>query len=125
MVVPTDQPGSSFLLAVAHTDDPAMLRTVRAAKHRAVAFKAMANDSTLAMFAAGRQGVNRTFEAVESVRFSLHNYFKRFVVIVSADFTCSHKAPVIAKFNRRVLLRRRREYLSRSDWRPSMVAASC
>ena len=50
----------------------------------------VADDATPTIFAPGREGVNSAFEAVEDVLFARHDHFKRFLVIVSANFTLSH-----------------------------------
>lgn len=48
------------------------------------------DDATPTIFALGREGVNSAFEAIEDVLFARHDHFKRFLVIVSANFTLSH-----------------------------------
>jgi hypothetical protein len=51
----------------------------------------MANDFAPAMDTYGRQPMNCTLEAIERVRDTLHGHIERFIVVVPADFTTSHK----------------------------------
>ena len=53
-------------------------------------FHVVADDSAAAMRALRRQRVDRALKAVEDMLLSLQNYFKKFVVVISADFTLSH-----------------------------------
>ena len=55
-----------------------------------VCFDAVANDTAVAVRANRRQGVDCAFEAIEDVAFSAYDHFKRFVIIVLADFASRH-----------------------------------
>jgi hypothetical protein len=64
---------------------------VRAAIKYIIALDSMTYNSAPAMGACGRQCMDGTFEAVERVHYALFNHVKRFIVVVSADFTTRHK----------------------------------
>jgi len=53
-------------------------------------FHVVADDPATAMRALRRQRVDRALKAVEEMLLSLQNYFKKFIVVISADFTLSH-----------------------------------
>jgi len=63
----------------------------------AVSFDAVADDTAIAVRANRRQRVDCALEAVEDVTFSAHDYFKRFVIIVFANFAFSHTQFVRAR----------------------------
>jgi hypothetical protein len=54
-------------------------------------FNAVANNPTPAVRTLGRQGMNCALEAVEHMRLAGEGHLERFVVIISANFTESHK----------------------------------
>lgn len=74
-------------------------RAVAAAEELALGLDSMPDDSTAAMFALGGQCMNRTFEAVERVRFAGHHDLKRLVIFVAADFTllCHFMLPSLGR----------------------------
>src|SRR5215211_5681862 len=53
-------------------------------------FHAMPNDLTSAVGALGSQCMDRAFETVEHVCLASQFHFKRFVIVISTDFTRSH-----------------------------------
>ena len=53
-------------------------------------FHAMPDDLTSTVGALGRQRVDRTFETVEDMRLPSQPHFKRFVIVITTDFTRSH-----------------------------------
>ena len=53
-------------------------------------FDAVADDAAIAMRANRREHVDCALEAVEDVTFSAHDYFKRFVILVFANFAFRH-----------------------------------
>jgi hypothetical protein len=55
-----------------------------------VRFYAVADDTAVTMRANRRQRVDCAFEAVEGVTLSAHDYVKRLVIFVPADFACRH-----------------------------------
>ena len=55
-----------------------------------IGFHAVADDSAVAVRANRRQRVDRAFEAIERVMLAGHDHFKRFVMFIFANFTCSH-----------------------------------
>ena len=56
----------------------------------ATRFHAVAYNPAAAMFTLGSERVDRAFEAIEVVRYTIYNDLDWFVVIVSADFTEVH-----------------------------------
>jgi hypothetical protein len=78
------------LRAIRNSADTGFHRAMRAAEDFAVAFDAMSDDPAAAVVALGRQGVNRTFEAVKRMRFTRHHHFEAFVVVISTNFTLCH-----------------------------------
>jgi len=50
----------------------------------------VANDAALAMDASRRDRMDGAFEAVENMLSTTRNYFKGFVIIISANFALSH-----------------------------------
>ena len=78
------------LNAILDFADPFLIRTVNAAVEVPVRFDPVANDSAPAVTAGRGQGMDRTFEAVEAVRFSRHHHIERLVIVVSANFTNAH-----------------------------------
>jgi hypothetical protein len=63
---------------------------VRATKDLSVLLDAMTDDSTTAMVALRRQGMDRAFEGVEGARSLGGSYLERLVVLVSAHVTGCH-----------------------------------
>ena len=51
---------------------------------------AVPNDPAVAVRANRRQRVDRAFEAIEGVMLAGHNYFERLVILIFANFACSH-----------------------------------
>ena len=85
----------SRLYAVIDTNDAGLLRAVRAAVNLAISFDPMADDSATAVSATRREGVNRAFETIEHMRLALGLYLETLVIIISADFTFRHMAPLL------------------------------
>ena len=67
----------------------------------AVGFDAVADDTAIAVRANRRQRVDCALETVESVTFSAHDYLKRFVIIILANFASSHTQFVRARRSER------------------------
>ncbi len=61
-----------------------------AAKNLPVRFDAMTNYPAVAVGANWRQRVDRALEAVEGVMLPANDYFERLVILIFANFTCSH-----------------------------------
>ena len=55
-----------------------------------VGFHTVPNDSTIAMWADWCQRVDRALEAIEGVMLAGYDHFKRLVIFIFANFTCSH-----------------------------------
>lgn len=70
-----------------------VMSAMGAAEHFAGGLHAVADDFNAAMFANGCEGVNRAFEAVEIMGNTVDDYFKAFVVVVSASFARRHNTP--------------------------------
>jgi hypothetical protein len=87
-------------------------RTVGTAVKGAFGFHPMADNLDPAVRTAGRQGMNGTFKAIEGVGGSLHDDIKRFIVIVSANFTLGHYLSPDSPFSRE----RRRQTSSDQIW---------
>jgi hypothetical protein len=64
---------------------------MHAAEDLPVFFDSMTDNSASAVGTLGCQGVNRAFEAVEYVRHTGNRHFEGLIVVVSANFTESHK----------------------------------
>jgi hypothetical protein len=63
---------------------------VDAAENLSVSFNAVPDNPAIAMRANRRQRVDGAVETVESVVFPADDHFKRLVVFVLANLTCSH-----------------------------------
>jgi hypothetical protein len=63
---------------------------MNAAIDLSVGFHAMPDDPAVAVWADRRQRVDRAFEAVECVVLSGYDHFKRLVIFILANFTCTH-----------------------------------
>jgi hypothetical protein len=63
----------------------------------AVRFDAVPDDAAIAVWANRRQRVDRALEAVEGVTLSAHDYFKRLVILVFANFAFRHTQFVRAR----------------------------
>ena len=50
----------------------------------------MADDTTIAMWTNGRERVDRTLEAIESVTLSIHHDLERLIVFILANFAFRH-----------------------------------
>ena len=61
-----------------------------AAKDLSVGFHTVSHDSAVAVRADRRQCVDRTFEAIERVMLTGYDHFKRLIIFILANFTCSH-----------------------------------
>jgi len=55
-----------------------------------ISFHTVPHDSTIAVWADGRQRVDRALEAIERVMLSGYDHLKRLVIFVFANFACSH-----------------------------------
>ena len=66
---------------------------MRAAIHLVTSFHAVADDSAPTMSATGREGLNRTLEAVEGMRLAGHSDREGFIVVIATEFTRSHIDP--------------------------------
>jgi hypothetical protein len=53
---------------------------------------AVTDDRASAVGAFGRQCMDRAFETVEDVGFASQYHFKRFIILVSTDFTPGHRS---------------------------------
>jgi hypothetical protein len=62
-----------------------------------IRFDAMSDDTAIAVRAHRRQGVDSALEAIKDVALSVHDDFKRLVIIVFANFACRHTHFVRAK----------------------------
>jgi hypothetical protein len=82
----------STLSAIRHSRYAFMMRATGAAEKFTAGFNAVTNDFATAMFATGREQMDRAFEAIEIMRDAVHKNFQRLVVFVSADFTF-HELP--------------------------------
>jgi hypothetical protein len=51
---------------------------------------AVPNNPTVAVRANRCQRVDRALEAIEGVMLAGHNYFERLVILIFANFACSH-----------------------------------
>ena len=63
----------------------------------ALRFDAVADDTAIAVRANRRQRVDCALEAVEDVTLSSHDYFKRLVILVFANFAFRHTQFVRAR----------------------------
>jgi hypothetical protein len=70
---------------------PVPTGAVHTAEDPAAFFNAVADNPAPTVRTLGRKSVNRTLEAVENVRGTSENHLEGLVVIVSANFTESHK----------------------------------
>jgi hypothetical protein len=61
-----------------------------AAKDLSISFHAVADHAAVAVRANRRKRVDRAFEAIEDVMLAGNDHFKRFVIFIFANFTCSH-----------------------------------
>jgi hypothetical protein len=62
-----------------------------ATENAALLLHPVTDDFATAMRTLWREGVDRTFEAVEGVRFTQHGHLKSTVVVVSANLTTSRR----------------------------------
>ena len=65
-------------------------RAMNAAEDLSICFYAMPHDPAIAVWADGRQRVDRAFEAIECVMLSGYDHFECFVIFILANFACSH-----------------------------------
>ena len=63
---------------------------IDAAINFATLLDAVTDDPALAVGTNWRQRVDRTLEAIERVMLAGHDYFKRFVVVIFANFAFGH-----------------------------------
>ena len=61
-----------------------------AAEDLAALLHAVPNDPAVAVRANRCQRVDRALEAIEGVMLAGHNYFERLVILIFANFACSH-----------------------------------
>jgi hypothetical protein len=61
-----------------------------ATENLSVRFNAVPDDSAIAMRANRRQRVDRALKAVEGMVFATNDYFECLVILIFANFTCSH-----------------------------------
>lgn len=74
---------------------------VDAAKDASIRFNTVTDDTAVAVRANRRQRVDRALEAIEGVTFSANDNFKRLVIVVLANFTCSHTEFLRARWGSR------------------------
>lgn len=65
-------------------------RAVGAAVNAIAFLHIVADDAAAALSALGREGMDGALEAVENMLLAFHDHFKRFLIIVSANFALSH-----------------------------------
>jgi hypothetical protein len=63
---------------------------MNAAEDLSVGFHAVPDDPAVAVRADRRQRVDRAFEAIEGVTLASNDHFKRLVILIFANFACSH-----------------------------------
>ncbi len=61
-----------------------------AAEDFAALLHAVPNNPTVAMRANRRERMDRAFETIEGVMLAGHNHFERLVILIFANFACSH-----------------------------------
>jgi hypothetical protein len=71
--------------------DTVLFSTVGATEEYAVHLHAMTDDPAAAMSTGRSQGMNRAFEAIEDMYFSLFAHFETFIVFVATDLARSHR----------------------------------
>jgi hypothetical protein len=90
------QAGPTIAAAVTSLDSVFQLRfagcarAMDAAKDLSIGLHTMPDDSAVTVRADRRQRVDRAFEAVECVMLSGYDHFKRLVILILANFACSH-----------------------------------
>ena len=70
---------------------------MRTAEHDSSRFHAVTDYAAVAMVAAGRKGVNGTFERVKIMGDPVHNDFDSLIILVAADLTLN--SGVFARIN--------------------------
>lgn len=65
-------------------------RAMNAAEDLSLRFDTVSDDPAIAVRAHWRQRMDRAFEAIECVMLSGYDHFKRLVIFILANFTCSH-----------------------------------
>ncbi len=75
---------------ILNSDYPFLGRAMGTAIERVSSFHPVSNNSTVAVFAGGSEGMDCTFEAIKDVGFLIHNELKAFVILIAADFTSCH-----------------------------------
>jgi hypothetical protein len=65
-------------------------RAMDATEDLSIGFHAMSDDPAVAVRANRCQRMDRAFEAIEDVMLAGNDHFKRFVIFIFANFTCSH-----------------------------------
>lgn len=63
---------------------------MHAAEDLSIGFHAMADDPAVAVRANRRERVDCALEAIEGVMLAGDDYFKRLVIVIFANFACSH-----------------------------------
>jgi hypothetical protein len=79
-----------MLNPVVHSTHSGFAGAVRTAIKGTLGLNTVADDPAIAMVAAWGKRVNRAFETVEIMRFTMDGDFHRLIVIVSANFTFLH-----------------------------------
>jgi hypothetical protein len=69
-----------------------LLRAIRTTEYDArLAFHSVPHNSATAVVTCWRQGMDGAFEAIEDMPSTGNGYFKRFVVLITANFTGTHE----------------------------------
>ncbi len=61
-----------------------------AAEDFAALLHAVPNNPAVAVWANWRERMNRALETIEDVMLAGHNHFERLVILIFANFACSH-----------------------------------
>src|SRR5688572_11108793 len=90
-VEPGSKPSKSG--SVMHGGDAFLMCAMGATIETAPCFNAVPNDFASAMLAFRCQRLNRAFETIKIVRYTRHNNFQGFIVLVPTNFTSAHNNP--------------------------------
>jgi hypothetical protein len=90
----------------------------------AVRFNAVTDNAAIAVWTNRRQRVDRALEAVEDVTLSTHDYFKRLVILVFANFAFRHTQFVRARGGSRRCLISCQTKIPVCLWPPSFRSTS-
>jgi hypothetical protein len=80
--------------AVMDGGDAFFVGAMTTAEEFAASLRAVPDDFAPAMIALGRQSMDGALETIKVMGDAVHDYFDRFVVLVSANLTTSHNAPL-------------------------------